>query len=166
MTENTAYIEDENKLLPDGAEEYILAAVKQTLALEGISNACAAVSIVTDGEIKELNRRMRQVDSVTDVLSFPEIDYPAGTRLKDRPGLIKRAFDPSLDAYFLGDVALNVKRAAEQAGEYGHSLKREIAYLTCHAMLHLCGYDHMTEGDKAEMRSREKQVMKQLEIFK
>ena len=166
MTDNRVIIYDENGLLPEGADEYIQAAAKAALETEGACHAFLELTIVGDEEIQALNRDTRGVDSVTDVLSYPEISYPDGKKLHGAMDLLRRCYDPAGDGYYVGCVALNIKRAREQASEYGHSLKREIAYLTCHAALHLCGYDHMTEGDKAEMREREKQVMKAIEIFK
>lgn len=108
-----------------------------------------SVSFVTNEEIKELNRDYRNVDSVTDVLSFPMDDE------EDPEGII-----------MLGDVILSTEKIKEQAEEYGHSLRREMTYLTVHSVLHLLGYDHMDEKEKSEMRGREKEIMKELEIFK
>ena len=159
-----AIIEDEKKLLPEGAERSLQAAFDAALEREGVNNAAAALLIVDDEEILELNRRMRGIDKVTDVLSFPNINYPAGVLLRDRPELIKKTYEPDLGAYFLGDIALNVKRAREQAEEYGHSLLREVCYLTVHALLHLCGYDHVSDEDRSLMREREEAVMERIEL--
>ncbi len=107
-----------------------------------------SVSIVDKKEIRELNGRFRGVDSVTDVLSFPmEEQVPSGVNV-------------------LGDVVICYERACEQAEEYRHGLMREISYLTVHSVLHLMGFDHITEEDKAEMRTEEKLIMKKLGIFK
>ena len=159
-------IEDERSLLPPEAEEQIQAAFAAALENEGLPEAYAGLRIVNDEEIRDLNRRMRGVDSATDVLSFPAIQYPAGTVLKDRPALLRKTWEPDPGGYYLGDIALNVSRAREQAAEYGHSVRREIAYLCVHALLHLCGYDHMTEEDKILMRTREKQVMSRIGLFR
>ncbi|MDW5300347.1 MAG: rRNA maturation RNase YbeY [Sedimentibacter sp.] len=107
-----------------------------------------SVSFVTNEEIRELNRDYRNVDSETDVLSFPMDD-------DDFNGVI-----------ILGDIVLSTQRIIEQANEFGHSLEREMLYLTVHSMLHLLGYDHMTNAEKEEMRSREKEIMKELQLFK
>ncbi len=107
-----------------------------------------SVSFVTNEEIRELNREYRNVDSETDVLSFP-MD------------------DDGLDGIIiLGDIVLSTQRIIEQAEDFGHSLEREMLYLTVHSMLHLLGYDHMNETEQEEMRSREKEIMKELQIFK
>lgn len=108
-----------------------------------------SVSFVTNKEIKELNKVYRNVDQETDVLSFPMDDD------EDCEGVI-----------MLGDVILSTEKIIEQAAEFGHSLEREMIYLTVHSMLHLLGYDHMDEVEKEEMRSREKEVMKALQLFK
>ena len=89
-----------------------------------------------DEDIHALNREFRQVNNPTDVLSFPS----------DEPG-------------FLGDIAISVPCAVRQAQEYGHSVEREIAFLTVHAMLHLFGYDHMNENDEDVMRSRQRDIL-------
>lgn len=89
-----------------------------------------------DEDIHALNKEFRQVDKATDVLSFPS----------DDPG-------------FLGDIAISVPCAVRQAQEYGHSVEREIAFLTVHAMLHLFGYDHMNENDEDVMRSRQRDIL-------
>lgn len=108
-----------------------------------------SVSFVDNEEIRELNREYRNVDSPTDVLSFPMEE--------DSLGL----FTP-----LLGDIVISLERALEQSKEYGHSFEREIAYLTAHSMFHLLGYDHMTDEAKKVMREKEKSVMKTLKIFK
>lgn len=161
-----AIIEDENSRLSAQDEAYIQTAFQAALKNEGAPGAFATVLIVGDEEILELNRRMRNVDSATDVLSFPTLKYPSGGVLLENPQLLRRAYDPDVGGYYLGDIAINVKRAREQAEEYGHSLSRELAYLSVHALMHLCGYDHMTEDDKARMRAREKLVMSEIGLFK
>lgn len=125
-------------------------AVKATIEVENVEGDFeVSVSFVTNDEIKELNRVYRNVDSETDVLSFPMDDD------MDQEGTI-----------MLGDVILSTQKIIEQAEYFGHSLEREMIYLTVHSMLHLLGYDHMVEDEKEEMRDREKEVMKSLQLFK
>ena len=157
---------DENGYLPKGAAELLEQVAEACLAEEGVESACACVSVVSGEEIRSLNRRTRNVDSETDVLSFPEIRYPYPKTAHSTPELLRRAYDPALHAPFLGDIVLNVNRAKEQAEEYGHSLSRELGYLTAHAMFHLCGYDHMNDTDKPRMREMEKKAMKRLGLFR
>ena len=106
-----------------------------------------SVSYVNEQEIRVLNAQYRKVDSVTDVLSFPMEDTDArGVAL-------------------LGDIVLCMERAAEQAEEFGHSLERELSYLSVHSVLHLMGYDHELDDEKSEMRLLEKEIMLKLRIF-
>ncbi len=108
--------------------------------LEGYSGGEVSVAFVDNQQIKELNNKYREKDEATDVLSFP------------------------IDDEMLGDIIISTRRAAEQAEEYGHSLKRELAYLTVHGMLHLFGYDHHNKEEKDEMRQKEERVLTQLDI--
>lgn len=125
-------------------------AISTTIEVEKAKgNFEVSVSFVTNKEIRELNKNYRNVDSETDVLSFPMDDE------EDPEGVI-----------MLGDVILSTEKIIEQAEYYGHSLEREMIYLTVHSMLHLLGYDHMTDDEKEEMRNREKEVMKELQLFK
>ena len=107
-----------------------------------------SVTFVSLEEIHELNREYRQVDSPTDVLSFPQFD--------DLDDL------PEEGEIMLGDVVICSDRAKEQAEEFGHSFEREIIYLFVHSVLHLLGYDHMEEDEKRIMRRREEEVMERI----
>ncbi len=116
---------------------------------EGLSiDTEVSVSFVTNEEIRELNRDYRGLDKETDVLSFPmEDEFEVGVLL-------------------LGDIIISTKKAIDQASDFGHSVDRELAYLTAHSMFHLMGYDHINESDKLLMRNKEKEIMRKLEIFK
>ena len=122
----------------------------------------AEVVFVSEGEIRELNNSQRGIDKVTDVLSFPTLDNIRGKvlKIKDYPLEIDE------ERLFLGSIAICVKRAEEQAKEFGHSVNREINYLLCHGLLHLFGYDHIEENDKAEMRRLEELIMNNLRILR
>ena len=121
----------------------------------------AEIIIVDEEYIKTLNREQRGIDSVTDVLSFPSLDNIKGKKLlkKEHPA----DFDED-GGIFLGSIAICEKRAKEQAEEYGHSFEREINYLAAHGLLHLLGYDHMTDGDKQEMREKEERILKKINL--
>ena len=112
---------------------------------------------LTDNEgIREINREYREIDSATDVLSFPIEEFSEGQPPED----VGMDIDPETGMLALGDMIISVERAREQAGEYGHSFDRECAYLTVHSMLHLVGYDHLDEGEqKKRMRHMEETVM-------
>lgn len=151
---------------PDGLEAMLNRVADTCMMLEGVQNATFAVRVVDDDTIRTLNREFRHVDASTDVLSFPSISYPAGCTARDVPECLRRAYDPYLRAMNLGDCVLNIYRAREQADEYGHSLERELAYLTAHSAFHLMGYDHMTDADKLKMRTMEKRAMSVLRIWR
>lgn len=118
----------------------------------------AELLFVGEEEIMRLNRDTRGLNRVTDVLSYPTLDGIRGAVLNagDFP------FDTEDGRLMIGSVVICEARAAEQAAEYGHSTEREIKYLLIHGLLHLLGYDHMTEEDKREMRALEKRVLARL----
>lgn len=126
---------------------------------EGIENAGFAVRIVDDDAIRALNRELREIDRATDVLSFPTVQFPNGKTARHCPKRLKREYDPYLGCVNLGDCVINLNRARAQAAEYGHSLKRELSYLTAHSAFHLMGYDHMIEEDKSAMREMEEKAL-------
>ncbi len=114
------------------------------------------LTITTDEEIRELNRRYRDVDSPTDVLSFPMLDYDG----PERPV----ALFPSApgEPTSIGDIVISYPRAMEQAAAYGHSPERETAFLLVHGVMHLLGYDHEDPGDEEAMRREEEAVLERL----
>ena len=122
----------------------------------------AELIFCSEEEIKDLNLRERNVNSVTDVLSFPSLDNIRGKVIykKDFPF----DYDESEGGVFIGSIAICVKRAEEQAVLYEHSREREFTFLTVHALLHLMGYDHMTEEDRLEMRALEDEIMRILDV--
>ena len=119
----------------------------------------AEISVtLTDNEnIRELNREHRNIDRATDVLSFPMLDFDGDEADAE--------YDYNEDLVMLGDIVISLERAEEQAREYNHSLRREVAFLTAHSMLHLLGYDHVDdeEGDKI-MREKQNKVLSALNI--
>lgn len=135
--------------LDNSIEDLLEDVIRESLLVEGIGlDYEISVSFVDNEEIRQLNRDYRNIDKETDVLSFPmEEDFMIPMPL-------------------LGDIIISVEKAAEQAEDFGHSLEREITYLTAHSMFHLMGYDHMEEDEKRIMRDKEKQVMKRIEMFK
>ncbi|MBR2871099.1 MAG: rRNA maturation RNase YbeY [Clostridia bacterium] len=118
------------------------------------------LGFVSEQEIQEYNRQTRGVDKVTDVLSYPTLDGVCGKVL------YKKDFPTDLDGkyLFLGSIILCEQKIKSQAKEYGHSEKRERDYLIVHGLMHLFGYDHTTDQDKALMREKEKQALKILGI--
>ena len=131
--------------------------ISAALEAEGVTVPCEINVLVTDDQgIRVINNATRQVDSATDVLSFPMFQFTPGAFPDD----VKEDLDPQTGLLPLGDMAISLERAKDQAKRFGNSLKREVGYLTIHSILHLLGYDHMDEGEmKAQMRSREKEIM-------
>ena len=121
--------------------------------------------LVTDSEsIRQMNLDYRQIDSPTDVLSFPmqEFDHPADFSAF-REGDYS-VFDPASGELMLGDIVINAERVSQQAEEYGHSQKREFAFLIAHSLLHLVGYDHMEEEERLEMEDQQRRIMEMVRI--
>ena len=111
-----------------------------------------------------MNLEYRQIDSATDVLSFPmqEFDHP-GDFSVFREGDYS-VFDPASGELMLGDIVVNAQRVAQQAKEYGHSQIREYAFLIAHSLLHLVGYDHMEEEERLEMEDQQRRIMEMVRI--
>jgi probable rRNA maturation factor len=122
-----------------------------------------SLTLTENGEIRRLNREFRQIDRETDVLSFPLVDFPAPAdyrQLETDAG----CFNPESGELMLGDIVISVEKAREQAEEYGHSLKREIAFLIAHSMLHLLGYDHMLPEEAEIMEEKQEEALQALKI--
>ena len=122
--------------------------------------------LITDNDtIKGINKEYRNIDSATDVLSFPMIEYPAAG---DFTFLESEAeydyFDPESGELLLGDIIISGDRVISQSKEYGHTAKREFAFLVAHSMFHLFGYDHMSEEEAKEMEQKQEDVLKLLKI--
>lgn len=134
--------------------------IRTALGLEGVDFPCEVdVSVTSDEGIHQINLEQRGVDRPTDVLSFPAFDLMPG----ELPG--PEDADPATGLVPLGDMVLSLERVNAQAKEYGHSNRRELAYLVVHSVLHLLGYDHLDEGpQKARMRAREDAIMTELGI--
>ena len=129
--------------------------IRTTLREEGVTAACEINVLVTnDPGIRAINKACRDIDKPTDVLSFPMFQLEPGLPPDNDDYL-----DPETQLCPLGDMAISLERAVAQAKEFGHSVRREVGYLTIHSMLHLLGYDHLDEGpQKAQMREREESI--------
>lgn len=126
-------------------------------------NLSCEVVFVSPEEIKDLNKTQRNIDKVTDVLSFPTLDGIRGKVVNPKNFPLEIDDDGNL---FIGSIAVCEERAKEQAEEYGHSIKREITYLICHGLLHLLGYDHETDEDKTQMRGLEEKIMNTIKVYR
>ncbi len=135
-------------------EDIVMDTVKTSLSvLEFDDEVEVSISFVDEVEIQSLNRDYRNKDSVTDVLSFTQYTDEGFEAFEDEP-------------VYIGDIVICTERANEQAEEFGHSFEREVSYLVCHGVLHLMGYDHIEDEDKAEMRAMEKVIMDMLSMYK
>ena len=142
----------------EGTKTFLRKVIRAALAAQGVDVPCEVDVLVTDDAgIRRINADMRDVDAATDVLSFPMFDLKPG----DKPS--GRDADPATGLVPLGDMCISLERARAQAREYGHSARRELAYLAVHSVLHLLGYDHLDEGPmKAQMREREEAILAEL----
>lgn len=136
---------------------HIRRCVEAALDAEGVTPKCEINILITDDSgIQAINKASRNIDRATDVLSFPMFNLEPGNPPEDWSEYL----DPETDMCPLGDMCISLERAKAQAKEFGHSVKREVGYLTIHSMLHLLGYDHLDEGPmKAQMRAREEAIL-------
>lgn len=135
--------------------------VEAALDAEGVTALCEINILVTDDSgIHAINKAARNIDRPTDVLSFPMFELEPGNPPQEWSDYL----DPGTNSVPLGDMVISLERARAQAKEFGHSVKREVGYLTIHSMLHLLGYDHLDEGPmKKQMRSREEAIASTIE---
>ena len=136
--------------LTDEIKETLEKVCLKSLQYEEFNEDCeVSLSIVTNDEIHDINKQFRNIDSPTDVLSFPQLTFEEG----------EEADVNENGEIVLGDIIISIDRAKEQAEEYGHSLKRELAFLSVHSMLHLMGYDHMVPEEEEDMFRRQKEIL-------
>lgn len=129
-------------------KKLIINVIRASLEYEHIPDNCEiSVTIVTNDEIHQLNKKFRGIDSPTDVLSFPLIDFN------------KEELPVNDETIYLGDIVISMDRAKEQAESYGHSLRRELGFLTAHSMLHLLGYDHMVADEERVMFKKQEEIL-------
>ena len=164
----TVHYEDESGYeLPFSGEELAREVIAAALDEVGCPYE-ADVSLLLTGpaEIREMNRNMRGIDRETDVLSFPMQDFPAPGDFSflEEEGMESEYFHPESGELLLGDIVISVPRAVEQAREYGHSLRREFAFLVAHSVLHLTGYDHMEPEEAAQMEALQEKILQGLGI--
>lgn len=162
----TFYVEEEADAafafpIQETAKQVMLAVLEQ----EKCPYEAQVNLLLTDDEgIRGLNREHRDMDSATDVLSFPNLKLPGESDFSVCEDGGADCFDPDTGELVLGDIVISVDKVRAQAAEYGHGEKREFAFLVAHSMYHLCGYDHMTEADAKVMEERQEAVLLQLGI--
>lgn len=162
----TINIEHEAEPLKDIDEEAVVRRVIEEAAdYENCPYEIEVNVLFTDNEsIRELNREYRGIDSPTDVLSFPMADYPAPADFSLVDESEEEYFNPETGELVLGDIVLSVDRIQSQALDYGHSIMRELAFLTAHSMLHLFGYDHIEPDEAVVMEKRQEEILQRLKI--
>lgn len=162
----TFYVENETEVSYDfSVEETVQDVAKAVLEAEGCPYEAQVNVLLTDNAgIREFNRQYRQIDRETDVLSFPNLEYGQPGEFEVDSQQEADCFDPDSGELILGDIILSVERIAGQAAEYGHSQRRELAFLVAHSMLHLCGYDHMEPEEAAVMEQKQEQILNGLGI--
>ena len=158
MTINIEY-EAEKKLdLP--YEDIIRSVVAESLDYEDCPYEAEVNVLLTDNEdIRQINKEYREIDSPTDVLSFPMVDYETPADFERLEDMVNDYFNPETGELLLGDIVISVDKVEEQAEKYGHSQTRELAFLVAHSMLHLCGYDHMVDEERLEMEKKQEEIL-------
>ncbi len=142
-------------VLDDEFERLFNDVVLESLKFENFDTQCeVSISIVDNSEIKNINKQFRHIDKETDVLSFPQLTFEEG----------EVADVNENDEIILGDIIISIEKAISQAEEYGHGLRREIAFLTAHSMLHLMGYDHMEPEERDIMFEKQEKILGNLGI--
>ena len=155
----TDIVNEQEKLeITEEIEEIISKVVLTALDREDFEEDCYVAVTITDNEnIRIINNEQRGIDSVTDVLSFPVLEFEDGQMLAG-------VGDYFEDKLILGDIVLSAERAKEQSIEFGHSFEREVGYLVCHSVLHLLGYDHENEDEREVMRVKEEETLEKLSL--
>ena len=158
MTVTIEYEAEKKLSLP--YEEIIREIVEASLDYEECPYEAEVNVILTDNpSIQEINREHRQIDAPTDVLSFPLVDYGRPADFSHVEEQAEDYFNPETGELMLGDIVISVDKVEEQAEKYGHSQRREPAFLVAHSMLHLCGYDHMEEEERLDMEARQRAIL-------
>ena len=162
----TFYVENETDVNYEfNIEEIVEAIAVEILDSEQCPYEVQINVLLTDNEgIREFNKEYRQIDRETDVLSFPNLDYEEPGDFEIDEDMEADYFDPDTGELILGDIIISVEKVAEQSESYGHSQKREFAFLVAHSMLHLCGYDHMEAEEVAVMEAKQEAALKKLGI--
>lgn len=162
----TFYVENESQAeFPFDVEEVGRLVCEAALRSEGCPCEAQVNMVLTDNAgIRELNREYRGIDRETDVLSFPNLNFEREGDFDIPAGAEADCFDPDTGELVLGDIMISADKVWEQAESYGHSLKREFAFLVAHSILHLCGYDHMEPEEARVMEQKQERLLKDMGI--
>ena len=140
-------------------EQLIETVIKGALAEQGFDRDCfVSVTVVNNDAIRTINAEHRNIDSATDVLSFPVLEF------SEDGDIIFDSGDVYEGKTILGDIVLSFERAKEQSEEFGHSFEREIGFLICHSILHLLGHDHESDDEREIMRTHEEKILASLDL--
>lgn len=164
----TFYVENETDYnFSFSVQEIFEKTAVKVLKLENCPYETCVNLLLTDNEgIHKYNREYRGIDKETDVLSFPNVEYDTAGDFSAAEKQKSECFDLDSGELVLGDIIICADKVKEQAEEYGHSELREFAFLTAHSMLHLCGYDHMTDDEAAIMEQKQEMVLNELGIVR
>jgi len=162
----TVNIENESELNFDfDFEKVIRDVVEAALDHEKCPYEAVVEVVLTDNEgIHEMNLSTRGIDRETDVLSYPMLDFETPADFSEIDEESFDYFDPDSGELLLGDIMISCDRVKAQAEEYGHSEKRELAFLVAHSMLHLMGYDHMEDSEREIMEEKQEEILETLKI--
>ena len=159
------YLEDEGELnLSLNYQELAEEVAEAVIDYESCPYEAQVELLLTmNKEIHQMNKEFRDIDRPTDVLSFPMVDFPSPadyTFLETD----ESCFDPETGELMLGNIVISKEKVLSQSTEYGHSVKREFSFLIAHSMLHLLGYDHMEEEERAVMEAKQSAILDKLGI--
>ena len=158
MTINIEY--EAEKKLDIPYEDIIKRVVEDSLDYENCPYEAEVNVLITGNEdIRQINQEYRNIDSPTDVLSFPMVDYERPSDFERMEETEDDCFHPESGELLLGDIVISVDKVEEQAEKYGHSQTRELAFLVAHSMLHLCGYDHMEDEERLIMEKKQEEIL-------
>lgn len=139
--------------------------INEALEFENCPYEAEINLLITDNsQIQQMNKEFRQIDAPTDVLSFPLIDYENPSDFTGMEDYEEDYFNPDSGELMLGDIVISADKVIEQAEAFGHSVRREFAFLIAHSMLHLLGYDHMTEPEELVMTGKQEAILERLHI--
>jgi len=148
-------------------EDIIKSVINESIDYEKCPYEVEVAVILTDNEeIHNINKEHRDVDSPTDVLSFPMVDYEKPSNFEGIEDKVEDYFNPDSGELILGDIVISIEKVIEQAKQYGHSTKRELAFLVAHSMMHLFGYDHMDTEEATIMEAKQNEILNNLSIFR
>lgn len=162
----TFYVENESEVtFPFDIEELTQQVAEAVLDVEGCPYEAEVNVLITDNEgIRHYNREYRKIDKETDVLSFPNVPFQKEADFAVAEEYEADCFQPDSGELILGDIILSADRIYSQAESYGHSVRREFAFLVAHSMLHLCGYDHETPAEAEVMERKQNEILNGLGI--